>query len=172
MIICMPRHVSLCIKSLFFEANWDEPNRPNSFEVAVKSDLMNDCTSSIPVTMPKTCSESLPRTDGIYGGTNTDLDFSPTTERTWDQPETKSANRCGTSKDLHDKPKPNCKVNYRCCKFNVSSKFPQYIKDIHVFCWKFPIFSLGAHADILRGSSKTHSFPIYCHYVKKRLNSY
>ena len=100
-------------ETLIFDNGQHEPYSGNSPEVAVRHDLLNDETCTIPGTIEDDSPEILPRTDEIGDGTDTDHYIEPDAEANVEPFSPTNINPRNTKYDLRHNPKPNCNDDYR-----------------------------------------------------------
>ena len=96
-----------------FDNDQLEPDSGNSPEVAVRNDLPNEETCTIPGTIQQNSPEILPHTDEIGDGTDTDHYMEPDAEVDVEPFSPSNINPRSTKYDLRHNPKPNCNDDYR-----------------------------------------------------------
>ena len=96
-----------------FDNDQHEPDSGNSPEVAVRHDLPNDETCSIPGTIQEDSPEILPHTDETGDGTYTEHYMEPDAEVDVEPLSPTNTNPRSTKFDLRHKLKPNCNDDYR-----------------------------------------------------------
>ena len=96
-----------------FDSDRDNLKSPNSPEVTVRSGAAADETRSTPETIQEDSSDTLPHTDEIEDGTNTDHYMQPDADTSVQQIDPMPANPRSAKFDLRHNPRPNCNDDYR-----------------------------------------------------------
>ena len=114
------KHDDLCARA--WECEYDKPIfdsdrnnlvSPNSPEVTVRSGEAADETGSTPGTIHEDSSDTLPHTDEIDDGTNTDHYMQPDADNSVEQNDPMPTNPRSAKYDLRHNPRPNCNHDYR-----------------------------------------------------------
>ena len=86
---------------------------PNPPESTVRSEEAANETRSTPGTIQEDSSETLPHTDVIGDGTDTDHHMQPDADTSVEQIDPTPTNPCSSKNDLRQNPRPNCNDDYR-----------------------------------------------------------